>query len=84
MKVLDFGKDNNELPTIKISCTGEGFNHKGCGALLEITPLDIKTGTYQSYGETEQFLYIVCPVCNKKTEIFYSKIMNPDFRKLLL
>lgn len=83
MKILAFGKDNKELPTMEISCTGKGFNKKGCGALLEITPLDVQSGIVPRFGETENFLYIICPVCQKKTELYRSRIQNENFRQML-
>ena len=78
MKVLKSGLENNKLETIEISCTGVGFSDcKGCGALLEVNGLDIKSGVSHDYGGgSDTYYYIICPVCGAKTEVYYSQLSN--------
>ena len=61
MKILKYGTENNKLETIKVSCTGRGFSDKnGCGALLEVNGLDIKSGIHYDYvGDSDIYYYII-------------------------
>lgn len=84
MKVLKYGHENDKLPAMEVSCTGRGFSdNKGCGALLEVNGLDIKSGSYPDYGGgSDTYYYVICPVCGAKTEVYYSKI--PEGVKVLI
>lgn len=70
MKILKTKEENDSLPTMQVTCTGKGCGGDGCGCLLEVNGLDIRRGSYSSWGETESYYYIVCPFCGKKTEVF--------------
>lgn len=77
MKIIAEKCDNPNLPRMQVSCTGEGFRNEGhgCGCLLEITPLDVKSDTYTDYGGgTDTYYYIICPKCHHKTEVYYSQM----------
>lgn len=78
MKVLKYGHDNDKLPTMEVSCTGVGFSDsRGCGALLEVTGLDIKSGIHHDYGGgSDTYYYVICPVCGAKTEVYRSQMPN--------
>lgn len=86
MRVIAEKKDNPEIPRMNVSCTGNGFlrsDGKGCGRLLEITPMDVKSGVTHDYdGGTDTYYYIRCPVCSHKTEVYYSQ-MSTAFRSLV-
>lgn len=84
MKVLKYGHENDKLPVMEVSCTGRGFSYnKGCGALLEVNGLDIKSGSYPDYGgDSDTYYYVICPVCGAKIEVYYSKI--PEGVKVLI
>lgn len=85
MKVLKQGVENDNLPTVSISCTGKGIANfgKACGALLEITPLDVQTGTHTDIsGCTDRYYYIVCPICGSMTEVYLSNLSS-EFKSLL-
>lgn len=85
MKVLKYGHENDKLPTMEVSCTGNGFGDriKACGALLEVTGLDIKSGIHHDYGGgSDTYYYVVCPICGAKTEIYRSQM--PDSIKYMV
>lgn len=82
MRVLAEPNENPNLPKMVVSCTGKGMEKKGCGRLLEVSFVDIQKGTYNSYGETEGYYYIVCPVCGRRTEVYYNE-MPKEFRGLV-
>ena len=77
MNVLKMGYENDELPTMKVTCTGEGIhnNRKACGALLEVNALDINRAIHRDYGGgSDEYFYVTCPVCGVKTEVHKSKM----------
>lgn len=78
MKILKYGTENNKLETIEVSCTGRGFSDKnGCGALLEVNGLDIKSGIHYDYvGDSDIYYYIICPICGARTEVYRSQMTN--------
>ena len=78
MKILKYGTENNKLETIEVSCTGRGFSDKkGCGALLEVNGLDIKSGIHYDYvGDSDIYYYIICPICGARTEVYCSQMTN--------
>ena len=84
MKVLKYGHGNDKLPVMEVSCTGIGFSdNKGCGALLEVNGLDIKSGSYPDYGgDSDTYYYVICPVGGAKSEVYYSKM--PEGVKVLI
>ena len=50
MRVIAEKDENPEIPTMKTSCTGLGFSdYRGCGRLLEFTPVDVVSGTSQDW-----------------------------------
>jgi hypothetical protein len=64
MKVLKIGKDRN---------VGRELTCDNCGALLLVVPNDVKE--YQSTGytscSTETHYYVICPDCEKGTNVSY-------------
>ena len=78
MKILKYGTENNKLETIEVSCTGRGFSDKkGCGALLEVNGLDIKSGIHYDYvGDSDFYYYIICPICGARTEVYRNQMTN--------
>ena len=78
MKILKYGTENNKLETIKVSCTGRGFSDKkGCGALLEVNGLDIKSGIHYDYvGDSDIYYYFICPICGARTEVYRNQMTN--------
>lgn len=80
MRVIAEKENNPNLPTMQVSCTGQGFEEKGCGRLLEVTGLDISKGSYRDYsGSIDVYYYITCPICHKRTEVFYSSQYSSVF-----
>lgn len=86
MKVIKTPEENNKLRTMEVTCTGQGCGNGGCGSLLEVNGLDIHQGRYNSMGEVDTYYYITCPVCGKKTEVFWKSensdifaLAKPDF-----
>ncbi len=84
MKVLKYGHENDKLAKMEVSCTGEGFSDsRGCGALLEVSGLDIKSGVNHDYsGGSDTYFYVICPLCGSKTEVYNSK-MPTELRRIV-
>jgi hypothetical protein len=54
-----------------LTCTGKGYDKKGCGAKLVISEqknLVRDTRTASDGRSTEGFVYFVCPHCGVRTE----------------
>lgn len=72
MKVLALGKENPNLWTTQESCTGKGWaqDTKPCGALLEVSELDIISRKHKDMsGETDIYFGFKCPICGCFTEL---------------
>lgn len=84
MKVLKKGYENDKLWKTEKSCTGKGWEQEGnrhpCGALLEVSALDIYYRDHNFMGRgSERYYGFICPECNCFTEIDTDRI--PDYVK---
>ena len=71
MKILKEPDENKEIPTMKVSCTGIGFEDKGCGRLIEADFYDVQSGVHEDYaGGHDTYYYIICPKCGVRTEVY--------------
>ena len=75
MKVLKLKEENDTLETIQVSCTGAGFENRGCGRLLQVTGLDI----YKDVYDEGTYFYITCCECKAKSEVYHSQIKKGMF-----
>ena len=75
MKVLKLKEENDTLETIQVSCTGAGFDERGCGRLLAVTGLDI----FKGYHDGDTYYYIRCCECCARTEVYHSSIKRGMF-----
>lgn len=78
MKLIAEANENPELFTVKITCTGNGWDQGEkipCGRLWEISGTDILKRNHTDYsGETDTYYGFVCPKCGCFTEIPLSKL----------
>ena len=75
MEVLAEPKDNKEVPSMNLTCTGQGFSNKGCGRLLKAAFYDIQSDTHRDYGGgIDTYYYINCPVCGARTQVYKSQM----------
>lgn len=69
MKVLEKGTIE-PLWKERVICSGIGNGGGGCGANLEVHLEDVyKTTSYCYDGSSDDHNTIMCPVCNKETDI---------------
>ena len=86
MNVLKMGYENEDLPTMEVTCTGQGIHNKkkACGAVLEVNFLDITRAIHHDYGGgSDEYYYVTCPVCGVKTEVYKSK-MPAEIRDIVV
>ena len=79
MKVLAEGNKNPNLWKIKATCSGRGWaqTNKPCGALLEVSELDILKRKHTDIsGSTDIYYGFRCPICGCFTEIPFNQV--PD------
>lgn len=71
MQVLEKGPDPSGCK--KLRCRGYGTGTTaGCGALLLVSPRDVKSRTTSDYGGgSDTDYYFVCPECNAWTFVRY-------------
>ena len=77
MEILAEARDNKQLWSMKVSCTGRGWHQTGhpCGRLLKINAADVKSRSHTDMtGCTDTYYGVVCPVCGCFTEIPTSKV----------
>lgn len=67
MKVIKSGDSRNGWSK-KLVCTGEGYNGRGCGAVLLVEQDDLFHTTSHCMDETEYFTAFACPECGCLTD----------------
>ncbi|OGL99147.1 hypothetical protein A2304_03275 [Candidatus Uhrbacteria bacterium RIFOXYB2_FULL_57_15] len=72
MRLLEKGPDPKGCRELR--CKGNGVgNTAGCGALLLVSPRDVKSFVSHDYGGgSDTNYYFVCPVCHAETYVSYS------------
>ena len=70
MKVLKSGKENASWGK-EFNCKGSGTGKTaGCGALLLVSPRDVKSESNYDYGHASY--WFVCPECGAKTYVSWN------------
>jgi hypothetical protein len=68
VKVLKSGNGQKEWST-KVTCTGEGNDGGGCGALLLVGRSDLYLTQSHARDETMSYVTFKCPECQVETDI---------------
>jgi hypothetical protein len=68
MKLLKKGRDENGW-SVEASCSGEGNEGGGCGALLLVEQADLFRTSSSARDETTYYTTFRCPECHVMTDI---------------
>lgn len=72
MRVLKKGPDTDWGKEFRCKGYGTGAT-AGCGALLLVSPRDVKSATTRDYdGGSDTSYWFVCPECGAKTYVSYN------------
>lgn len=79
MQVLEKGPDPKGCKELR--CRGYGLGETaGCGALLLVSPRDVRSLTTSDYGGgSDTSYYFVCPVCHARTYVPYNVFSRSQF-----
>ena len=71
MKIISEGKPWS----LKVKCTGNGWEGSGCKATLELDEDDVFESSHTDMaGDTEYFFSFECPICGQRTDVNESRL----------